>query len=297
MRNNRAVKLLLTGVLLVVACTPADLQNPAGSGAKQEQMIGTTGGALELEGTKLTVPAGALPDGKVISVTSSTTPAPAQFESFSPVFVFGPAGLEFSTPVTIEMRAVLAGGSRLAIFWTKKGSTTEYEELPSTQEGAVVRAQVRHFSSGFIAESRGETDAGADAGAGGGSAGVDAGAGGGTTQDAGAGGGSLDGGGGGGSATPDAGPGGGTAGGAAIDGGATGGGSATDGGAGVGGGSAGGGSATDGGAGVGGGSTGGGSATDGGAGVGGGSAGGGSGGGGSGGGGSGGGGSADGGRT
>ncbi len=166
LRSKLAVLVLMS----MVACSPEDTPNPAGSGAKTTQMIDSAGGEIELEGTTLKIPAGAIPNGQEITVTSSTKPAPEKYDSFSPVFVFEPAGLEFTMPVTIEMKASVPGGSKLAMFWTKKGSSTEYEELPSTQTGGTVRASITHFSSGFIAESL-STDGGVD----GGGMGVDAG--------------------------------------------------------------------------------------------------------------------------
>lgn len=48
--------------------------NPAGTGESKSQAIDKMGGSVELEGTTLTVPAGALPDGQTITVTSSTGP-------------------------------------------------------------------------------------------------------------------------------------------------------------------------------------------------------------------------------
>ncbi|MGV3620430.1 MAG: hypothetical protein ACO1OB_06420, partial [Archangium sp.] len=282
-QQRRQWGLLGVVVCVAVAACDANHANPTGTGAKSTEQVGAMGGTVELEGTTLDIPAGALPEGTSITVTSSTVAAPVQFESFSPVFKFEPEGLEFDKPVKIQMRAVSPGGSKLVIFWTKKGNPNEYEELPSKQENDVVTAEVTHFSSGFIGESQsGSNDAGTgggspDSGIGGGSgggtaqdagvdagvedAGTDAGTGGGSGSDAGTGGGggggsgsdAGTGGGGGGGSGSDAGNGGGVGGGSGSDagtGGGVGGGSGSD--AGTGGG-AGGGAGSDAGTGGGGG--------------------------------------------
>ncbi|MDP3235737.1 MAG: hypothetical protein Q8N26_23330, partial [Myxococcales bacterium] len=165
-------KIVLVVLATSLACGPEKVANPSGSGAVTTQVVGAEGGEIKLEGATLDVPRGALPDGQMITVTSSPTPAPEAYQSFSPVYTFEPAGLEFAVPVTIRLRATVPGGSRLVVFWTKKGSTTQFDELASTQSGDTVVAQVTHFSSGFLAESLG-----ADAGAGGGTGTSDAGGG------------------------------------------------------------------------------------------------------------------------
>jgi hypothetical protein len=105
------LKLGLLVLSAVLACTPEKLPNPAGSGANKTQMVDSAGGAIELEGATLNIPAGAVPDGQMITVTSSTAPAPEKYESFLPVFVFEPSGLEFAIPVTIEMDGGTGGGT------------------------------------------------------------------------------------------------------------------------------------------------------------------------------------------
>ncbi|HEY0880196.1 MAG TPA: hypothetical protein VGD87_01640, partial [Archangium sp.] len=96
----------------MISCSPG---NPSGSGAKKSEMVGPMGAAIELEDAVLEIPAGAVPPGTTITITSSTTPAPEEYESRSPVYKFEPEGIEFAIPVRIEMKAP-SGGARLAVF-------------------------------------------------------------------------------------------------------------------------------------------------------------------------------------
>jgi hypothetical protein len=164
-------KSLAVVVGLFAACG-GNFANPVGTGASAVQLIGPEGGTLELEGARLTVPAGALRAATSLTVTSSTRAAPAAFESFSPVFVFGPEGTEFLVPARIELKSELPGGSKLVVYRTRRGSTTEFEAVRSTQVGGSVTAEVSHFSSGFIGEGRPGGAGGGSAGGGGASVGA-----------------------------------------------------------------------------------------------------------------------------
>ncbi|MDX2013719.1 MAG: hypothetical protein SFW67_26225 [Myxococcaceae bacterium] len=210
MRLTRSTAVLIG---LLVGCG-TDFGNPVGTGSSAVQIIGPSGGTLRLEGVTLTVPAGALRTPTSLTVTSTPRAAPAPYESFSPVYAFGPEGTEFAVPARVEMTSELPGGSRLVVYWTRRGSTSEYVELSSVQAGGKVTADVTHFSSGFIGESRGGpsgTGGGLAIGPGGtgGGAGEGGGAGGGAAGGGTSGGGGADGG-----LTPDGGPDGGFDGGA-----------------------------------------------------------------------------------
>ena len=112
--------------------------------------VGTGGGTVSLPGgPTVVVPSGALPGSTAITVATSTTTAPAG--AVSSLYQFGPAGTTFTAPVTVSF-PVPAGtkAADVAVYWTKPGSTTEWDVLPATVSGATASASVTHFSTGFV---------------------------------------------------------------------------------------------------------------------------------------------------
>ena len=107
--------------VLMISCSPG---NPSGSGAKKSEMVGPMGAAIELEDALLEIPAGAVPPGTTITITSSTTPAPEEFESHS-----------------LNREKVVPGGKKASIYVgpLKPGRYTffgEYNE--KTAQGVLV---------------------------------------------------------------------------------------------------------------------------------------------------------------
>jgi hypothetical protein len=144
---------LLAVSVLLGACKgdsePGDSTPPS-----QLEIDPETGGAVEhSDGSKVTIPANALPSGQpvVVSVgvaSDATKPDGAA----SDIWRFGPAGTTFSTPVTIELPFELAGrdARRFKILWTKPNSETEYDEMPTRFEDGRAKTEVTHFSLGLI---------------------------------------------------------------------------------------------------------------------------------------------------
>jgi hypothetical protein len=129
--------------------------------------IGAGGGAVESEGVRLVVPPGALTADVVISITAVSEPAPTDHDMLSPIFEFGPDGLSFVKPATIEIAATHADTAGATVLWSTPGG---YEELATTA-GAEGRysASVVHFSRGLLGRRRQVLDSGT-----GGDAGTDA---------------------------------------------------------------------------------------------------------------------------
>lgn len=136
--------------------------NPIGSGETRTVAIdNATGGAIALsDGTELKVPAGALPEGVTeISVTSSATPAPAEYKTISPVYEFGPEGAVFLKPLTISFPVSVPAGtstSDLTILWSRPRGQPGFDMVPGVftavegQDGKyVVSGEVNHFSRGM----------------------------------------------------------------------------------------------------------------------------------------------------
>ena len=130
--------------------------------------VGSAGGTVNL-GNQVTViiPAGALPDAQMISVSSGGTPPP-EYAHASVVFQFGPAGLHFAMPVQVTL-PVPAGASTPGIFWSRDGAAG-FDRVGGARTGGTITAAVTHFSEGFVAD---EVASGGDASTDGPSDGVD----------------------------------------------------------------------------------------------------------------------------
>jgi hypothetical protein len=130
---------------------PGSGSNPSGSGKTESKSVGAVGGAIELEKVKLTVPPDALQADTMLTVTSSPTPAAANYTSHTPIYVFKPENTDFKTPVTVEFDITGRTVKEPVVYWTRKG-TAVFERQPSTVNGTKVSAQVSHFSMGFVGE-------------------------------------------------------------------------------------------------------------------------------------------------
>ncbi len=136
--------------------------NPIGSGeTKSVAVDNAVGATIELsDGTKIEIPAGALPsDNLVISVTSSTQPAPGEYSAISPLFVFGPDGTVFSAPVHVSFPVTVPvnkAPADLTVLWSRLNAVG-YDIVPTTFSGIadgkyLATAEVTHFSTGFCGE-------------------------------------------------------------------------------------------------------------------------------------------------
>lgn len=110
---------------------------------------------LSLGQITVTIPRDALPTERTLTVVRTDGAAPAGHVAYSPVFRFEPEGTTFARPIEVSI-AFDGDASRAAIFWTREGSTVVYERLVTTvTRGPAAgpdeaRAQVTHFSSGFV---------------------------------------------------------------------------------------------------------------------------------------------------
>lgn len=145
--------LALTSALgLLAACgsggDPEPGPPPPGDGTAT---LGPSGGTVTLSGgPSLTVPPGALTASTTLTISSKGSNGP----SGNPVYVFGPAGTTFASPVTVSLPrpASLAVGAAAAVYWTLPASSTQYEPLAATVVAGGVLADVTHFSEGFVGE-------------------------------------------------------------------------------------------------------------------------------------------------
>jgi hypothetical protein len=130
---------------LVAACGGG---NGASGGATPSATIGPSGGVVEEEGIRLTIPAGALTEDVTISVAAAPEIAPSDgYAALSSVFLFTPDGLVFRTPAVVEI-AFRGDGAGAAVVWSS--ATAGVEELASTASAGSMTASVLHFSRGFV---------------------------------------------------------------------------------------------------------------------------------------------------
>ncbi len=121
-------------------------------------VVGAAGGTVAFGDTVvLKIPPGALAKDVEISISvGSATSVPADVTALTDVFQFEPAGTTFAVPVTVAFAVATAGN--INIYWTKAGSSTEFEALDAAPFGVTgVAAQVTHFSLGFVGMPGGTT--------------------------------------------------------------------------------------------------------------------------------------------
>jgi hypothetical protein len=121
----------------------------AGMERSTSMMVGPAGGELTLEGATLTVPAGALTTTTELRMIATTTPGPAGYTLYSPVFRFEPAGTTFAMPATIRM-PYTGNRARAALFWSQADG--HWERIGGVPDATHVVGLVSHFSDGFVAD-------------------------------------------------------------------------------------------------------------------------------------------------
>lgn len=135
--------------VLCFACAPQKKADDAvrGTGETVSAEIAAGGGTLELEGTTLIVPAGAVPAGTVLSVTSSTEAPPLGVDAKTPVFRFEPDGIVFNTPV--EVRFPYDGPTdSVVVYWSNADGN--FTPMIARFEDGFAIVKVTHFSFGFV---------------------------------------------------------------------------------------------------------------------------------------------------
>lgn len=119
--------------------------------SSQTRQIGAAGGELEAAGVRLTVPVGALAADTVITVSRTQLSPPADYTSYSKIYLFEPQHLTFETPVVVEL-SYPGGGTHPAIYFSKPDSVNEYYAVGGEVVGGRIRAQVYHLGEAFVAE-------------------------------------------------------------------------------------------------------------------------------------------------
>jgi hypothetical protein len=130
------------GIVTIATDAGTVMMTPLGSTA---QNVGTNGGTVSFEGASLVVPAGAV--AQATSITMSATSVQTNGGPATTVYQFGPEGLTFAAPATVNFPAT-AG----VVHWSQVlDGLTVFADLPTTFAGGLATAQVTHFSYGYVA--------------------------------------------------------------------------------------------------------------------------------------------------
>ncbi|HUS33611.1 MAG TPA: hypothetical protein VMZ53_34145 [Kofleriaceae bacterium] len=129
---------------------------------KKHQDCGTVTAPVSVEGgtftadngLTVTVPYGAVDSATTVTVSTTDIAAPG---AQTPVYEFGPEGTVFAAPLTITL-PLPAGVTTGTVYWTKLGSTTEYEPIGGTIDPVAhtITAQTFHFSLGYVGQPSGD---------------------------------------------------------------------------------------------------------------------------------------------
>jgi hypothetical protein len=117
--------------------------------------IDVAGGTFTADnGLTVTVPYGAVDSPTTVTVTTTDIVAPG---ATSPVYEFGPEGTVFAAPLTITL-PLPAGAATGTVYWSKLGSTTEYDAIGGTIDAAAgtITAETFHFSLGYVGQPSGD---------------------------------------------------------------------------------------------------------------------------------------------
>ena len=135
---------------------------PAGSGASVAALIGPAGGTVTLAGSQgaasgvpleLVIPPGALTDTTKVVVTELSSPPPAGYVDYSPVYRFEPVSLQLHRPAKIRVPWSNMDGSvssSLAIYWSND-ATAPYTPLADNYRNAGFnQASITRFGLAFV---------------------------------------------------------------------------------------------------------------------------------------------------
>lgn len=140
---NRLASLVLLAVAVLVASAGCQ---------RFEKTVDERGGRVRAEGLELEIPPDALSEQVKITITREKEGSvPSDLVAHSALYRFEPEGLTFAKPVEIR----IDDGSppnEARIYWTREGSSTEFEPRSTARDGTTFVAKVSHFSSGFVGQ-------------------------------------------------------------------------------------------------------------------------------------------------
>jgi hypothetical protein len=143
-------RLLALPLIFATACPlPSDEDGGGSDGGDDPSdtvtaQIGPDGGMLGDERITLAIPAGALPEATMLSMSIVDAPA----DAMSPRWHFEPAGLAFAQPVWVQITLDDAGAG--ALLWSLAEDDTAFESI-GIAAGGVASGYTTHFSDAYVA--------------------------------------------------------------------------------------------------------------------------------------------------
>jgi hypothetical protein len=134
---------------------PSDAAPSDAPNLMNNMMIGSAGGTINVDGATLTVPAGALASDVAITITKTTDLGPFGTNP-SVIYLLGPEGQTFATPVTFTIHLAAPPSNGETVAWSNLGVSSpmllsDYELRPTTVAGSDVSATNTHFSHVYAA--------------------------------------------------------------------------------------------------------------------------------------------------
>lgn len=122
--------------------------------------IGSAGGRLALDGTRLDIPAGALTTETVLSIERLGPTANLRFEgkAVSSFYRFEPRGLILARQASLSFESPPV--TDVYVVWSERGDETSLAPLPTVIDGDRLIANVDHFSIGGLVAVTGGLDGG-----------------------------------------------------------------------------------------------------------------------------------------
>jgi hypothetical protein len=145
--RTETLLILFFPLAFLTGCS-GDSTEPGSKPKSVTQTVGASGAVLELDGATVTFPANAVARDTEVTIEATDESPPSGFESLSPIFACSPSGLTFDPKVVMEMEFV-DDGKGATMLWSS-GDDPAFVDVGGTIDGNVMRAQVAHFSRGFV---------------------------------------------------------------------------------------------------------------------------------------------------
>lgn len=146
---KRVIGLVGVSLMAMAGCGDDD----AGAGAGESVSVDVSaeeGGEVEVGGATLTIPGGALAEDTTITAETMEADGLPDSDTLNGLaYDFGPDGLEFLTPVTLELPVdgEPGEGQEAVVSWLD-GDT--WVDVNSTVTGGVVSAEIEHFTTFIV---------------------------------------------------------------------------------------------------------------------------------------------------